>query len=74
MKRAILAALAAVTVLVTPAFGWEKPVKEVVPEVDKSVKEIRLEGTTDIEMLKQVRSDIDSARRDKILRRLRLHC
>lgn len=58
--------------LVSPLTAWEAPKKEVVPEVDKSVKDVRWEGVADIDMLKQVRADIDAARRDKDVKTLRV--
>ena len=57
----------------TTATAWEEVKKPtVVLEEDKSVREVWWEGNTDFDLLKQVRSDIDSARRNKDVKTLRV--
>ncbi len=69
--RSLLAALVALFIAVSPAAAWEKPAQKEEPKIDKTVREVLWQDATDLDMLKQVRSDIEYARNDKDVKTLR---
>ena len=72
MKRVLLAAVALMLMVATSANAWDAPKKKEEIKVDNSVMEVEWQDSTDIEMLKQVRSDLKRARGDKDIKTLKV--
>ena len=75
MKRFIVAFVCLLALVSgSTASAWDAPKKDIdsAPKDDKSVREVLWEGNTDIDMLKQVRSDLQYARDNKEIKTLRV--